>query len=129
MRISDWSSDVCSSDLSGACAKHRDRRLPPPDTGRLAFFRDQREILVRSGNQIVGALPQYAAQAPLGGGKQHLPVGMPCIRGNGKAKTVQLTNGFAVDQHAAAFRSEEHTSELQSLMRTSYAVFCLKKKK
>src|SRR3546814_5110358 len=41
---------------SGACAKHRDRRLPPPDAGRLAFFRDQREILVRSGNQIVGAL-------------------------------------------------------------------------
>src|SRR3546814_5786781 len=128
MRISDWSSDVCSSDLqgpqmppllrikpirqtppdgpllfrwqgqnasvqpyirlqqSGACAKHRDRRLPPPDAGRLAFFRDQREILVRSGNQIVGALPQYAAQAPPGGGKKHLPVGMPCIRGNGKAK-------------------------------------------
>src|SRR3546814_7338445 len=39
---------------SGACAKHRDWCLPPPDTGRLAFFRDQREILVRSGNQIVG---------------------------------------------------------------------------
>src|SRR3546814_10750913 len=74
MRISDWSSDVCSSDL-----------------------------LVRSGNQIVGALPQYAAEAPLGGGKQHLPVGMPCIRGNGKAKAVPLTNGFAIDQHAAAF--------------------------
>src|SRR3546814_2717327 len=105
MRISDWSSDVVSSVLnasvqpyirlqqSGACAKQRDRRLPPPDAGRLAFFRDHREILVTSGNQIVGVLPQYAAQAPLGGGKQHLPVGMPCIRGNGKAKAVQLTNG------------------------------------
>src|SRR3546814_1508098 len=34
-----------------------------------------------------------------------------------------------VDRHAAAVRSEEHTSELQSLMRISYAVFCLKKTK
>src|SRR3546814_4681561 len=34
-----------------------------------------------------------------------------------------------LDLRAAAFRSEEHTSELQSLMRISYAVFCLKKKK
>src|SRR3546814_3223273 len=35
----------------------------------------------------------------------------------------------AVEQIADALRSEEHTSELQSLMRISYAVFCLKKKK
>src|SRR3546814_3875319 len=35
---------------------------------------------------------------------------------------------FAVDQHGGVARSEEHTSELQSLMRISYAVFCLKKK-
>src|SRR3546814_3306873 len=34
-----------------------------------------------------------------------------------------------VERHASDFRSEEHTSELQSLMRISYAVFCLKKKK
>src|SRR3546814_8480057 len=37
--------------------------------------------------------------------------------------------GFALGVQTLAFRSEEHTSELQSLMRTSYAVFCLKKKK
>src|SRR3546814_4315837 len=35
----------------------------------------------------------------------------------------------AVEARERAFRSEEHTSELQSLMRISYAVFCLKKKK
>src|SRR3546814_4171603 len=46
-----------------------------------------------------------------------------------------LEAAFRIDQHigdilnVAHFRSEEHTSELQSLMRTSYAVFCLKKKK
>src|SRR3546814_10471418 len=38
-------------------------------------------------------------------------------------------NGAALAAHAALIRSEEHTSELQSLMRISYAVFCLKKKK
>src|SRR3546814_5523628 len=37
--------------------------------------------------------------------------------------------GIAIDRGAIRSRSEEHTSELQSLMRTSYAVFCLKKKK
>src|SRR3546814_5270168 len=41
----------------------------------------------------------------------------------------QLVDGTALQRHAAAHRSEEHTSELQSLMRISYAVFCLKKKK
>src|SRR3546814_10090743 len=39
-----------------------------------------------------------------------------------------LHNGVVVIQHIAAVRSEEHTSGLQSLMRTSYAVFCLNKK-
>src|SRR3546814_8860853 len=44
-----------------------------------------------------------------------------------KGKTLGGINRFAVASHL--FRSEEHTSELQSLMRISYAVFCLKKKK
>src|SRR3546814_8719136 len=39
-----------------------------------------------------------------------------------------LAREFVADQHVARVRSEEHTSELQSLMRISYAVFCLKKK-
>src|SRR3546814_4693115 len=41
----------------------------------------------------------------------------------------QIVRMLAIDQRDAARRSEEHTSELQSLMRISYAVFCLKKKK
>src|SRR3546814_3274834 len=40
-----------------------------------------------------------------------------------------LADGWHMSSHALALRSEEHTSELQSLMRISYAVFCLKKKK
>src|SRR3546814_5718360 len=40
-----------------------------------------------------------------------------------------ISNGHPLFRHGSQQRSEEHTSELQSLMRTSYAVFCLKKKK
>src|SRR3546814_6754262 len=47
---------------------------------------------------------------------------------SGSASVVMTPLGW-VDKIAQAFRSEEHTSELQSLMRISYAVFCLKKKK
>src|SRR3546814_5341506 len=47
---------------------------------------------------------------------------------NGQACTSSAIRGSAVSSHPPDFRSEEHTSELQSLMRKSYAVFCLKKK-
>src|SRR3546814_9222543 len=50
----------------------------------------------------------------------------------GQGTGAHLGDRRGVDQrhrHAGAWRSEEHTSELQSLMRSSYAVFCLKKKK
>src|SRR3546814_4413561 len=105
MRISDLSSDVCSSDLKGArrgraaagrkqVGDHRDRRgeqdgLCDRDTDPQG--RDRLEIGRKGGRDGCGCPAQYADQ----------------------------------DQP----RSEEHTSELQSLMRISYAVFCLKKKK
>src|SRR3546814_1431330 len=57
----------------------------------------------------------------------------PLHRGVGLAEIVERKGLHAIlellDQLQEAFRSEEHTSELQSLMRISYAVFCLKKKK
>src|SRR3546814_2605104 len=46
-----------------------------------------------------------------------------------EATRAQITHGFKLLLRNPAVRSEEHTSELQSLMRISYAVFCLKKKK
>src|SRR3546814_10483162 len=49
-------------------------------------------------------------------------------RGAGRKVAFTLSDNFVIDRHRAD-RSEEHTSELQSLMRISYAVFCLKKKK
>src|SRR3546814_2135627 len=50
-------------------------------------------------------------------------------RGSCRARTVPAVRGQPPQQRRRAWRSEEHTSELQSLMRISYAVFCLKKTK
>src|SRR3546814_9649888 len=52
----------------------------------------------------------------------------PCARADGPKVSVRMARGEVVPNVLTA-RSEEHTSELQSLMRNSYAVFCLKKKK
>src|SRR3546814_1976978 len=106
MRISDWSSDVCSSDLldtiyfldTGA----RQRHHQPAACVRCGM---------RSG-KLLGCGAEARACAV-----GHQP------RGQGAGKRVRCRTVRA--QH----RSEEHTSELQSLMRISYAVFCLKKKK
>src|SRR3546814_5149896 len=102
MRISDWSSDVCSSDLDA-------------ETG--AFLTDT--VLNLNGSGFLGAdvlnlktptSPTYTPEAVLPKEAQEL--------------------GFGTYSTGAVriLRSEEPTSELQSLMRISYAVFCLKKK-
>src|SRR3546814_2356534 len=140
MRISDWSSDVCSSDLAEiAPAKWAD-----PDEPEY-FERDCYDLgkafdacLVEAGltRPVIGAdgnpvfLP---ARRKLGETESR-----PKLRGRGTPNTLRHTiitemhaRGVAEAQieAAAGHRSEEHTSELQSLMRISYAVFCLKKKK
>src|SRR3546814_6489972 len=101
MRISDWSSDVCSSDLPGwivascyitiACG---------------TMFGGWR-IVKTMGQKITKLKPVGGFCAEIGG-----------------ASTLFFASAFGIP-----VRSEEHTSELQSLMRISYAVFCLKKKK
>src|SRR3546814_2087811 len=92
MRISDWSSDVCSSDLSA---------LPPSPIAKTPAEPSEM-VDAASASISISAVP---------------PVPSPPF----------------CDWKKPAFppprRSEEHTSELQSLMRISYAVFCLKKKK
>src|SRR3546814_1414624 len=99
MRISDWSSDVCSSDLAFARCSILFRTKPQRITqksfalslskGRSSFFRRRKK---------------------------------------GQCFDKLSTNGLNKPHFVASRRSEEHTSELQSLMRISYAVFCLKKK-
>src|SRR3546814_1612672 len=99
MRISDWSSDVCSSDLRDNLGSARPciwvslrPSDAPPGIALQTVTADpaEGEALTEPGTDIIEAVP------------------MP---------------------QAIQARSEEHTSELQSLMRISYAVFCLKKKK
>src|SRR3546814_6621220 len=114
MRISDWSSDVCSSDLD------RER-------GRIGRTLHEAEAVIAAvaGQPAAG----HRIDADIGG----------CIGGAGPRRravghrfqqiAVLQPDGvhYAGQQRGVAIRSEEHTSELQSLMRSSYAVFCLKK--
>src|SRR3546814_2067145 len=111
LRISDWSSDVCSSDLD-----HSDL----PD-------RAQCDILGEAVDLRGGAL-----------GEEDVAQGLRLRSGNELREQRAFLLLSLVDRqfgrglhrlNAGLGRSEEHTSELQSLMRISYAVFCLKKKK
>src|SRR3546814_4007901 len=109
MRISDWSSDVCSSDL----------RLD-----KEALHVCIAATRTVAGNEKPNASLSHAPlrrTARLRRGGEGPPVGL----GSPQARPWQP----AVRGPARSSRSEEHTSELQSLMRISYAVFCLKKKK
>src|SRR3546814_5427258 len=104
MRISDWSSDVCSSDLRRS---HRDV------SWRRRTRRDQPQGVesheLRAWRGARGGLAARQAGRPV----QHA------------RRAERLMSEVCI---RAAARSEEHTSELQSLIRISYAVFCLKKK-
>src|SRR3546814_4600557 len=101
MRISDWSSDVCSSDLADA------GEIVGVFRGFHAFRHRRHAERACKRQQVVN---------------EDLVLG---VRGD-------IADEGAVDLHhvdgECLQRSEEHTSELQSLMRISYAVFCLKKK-
>src|SRR3546814_10666908 len=85
MRISDWSSDVCSSDLKLSLSS----------------------VLTSTRASCRSKICAPRRKAPV----RKLPAVMACVSTTGRPQR----------------RSEEHTSELQSLMRISYAVFCLKK--
>src|SRR3546814_3498772 len=106
MRISDWSSDVCSSDLSTL------------SFGRQAFGMAQAIDRAASATFRNGVRPSGILST-----KDSLTAEQRGVAEN------LLQEKFAGSLHAGRpMRSEEHTSELQSLMRISYAVFCLKKK-
>src|SRR3546814_10296054 len=100
MRIGDWSSDVCSSDLVTNTIK------PAPSLCRpgFAFFTAATVRLPILLSHTVSHIMRCLA-----------------VDVNGQCCTNKI-------EECKYFRSEEHTSELQSLMRISYAVFCLKKK-
>src|SRR3546814_1258572 len=100
MRISDWSSDVCSSDLHDP----HQRAIAAADVGH----------------------PRAGERQALAQQRGVLDQGQGIHGGRILARISQTIVGLCL---TPAGRSEEHTSELQSLMRISYAVFCLKKHK
>src|SRR3546814_8149208 len=119
MRISDWSSDVCSSDLQAV-----DRRVGDLAEILAEELRDMARLVRDDGERRVVA---------------HRPDRFLRILDHRRQDQLHILHGQAggdltaeqfltIAPGQARLRSEEHTSELQSLMRISYAVFCLKKK-
>src|SRR3546814_6277097 len=120
MRISDWSSDVCSSDLRGHS------RTNFKATGLSIAVEQLRGQRVGERDQRhVGPLAKRHAnrQRPIGGQVAGKAVGNRLA----EFLVLDLLHVFVAVLGLLVLRSEEHTSELQSLMRISYAVFCLKK--
>src|SRR3546814_8106655 len=114
MRISDWSSDVCSSDLR--------LRLPAlllPVVERREIVALSRVFIDHDGNKHPQLEDAKRTLADPGRGAVHI--------GRIDGDHLNLAEGFEDAESVIPMRSEEHTS-VQSLMRISYAVFCLKKK-
>src|SRR3546814_5767528 len=142
-RINDWSSDVCSSDLhqSGSCGRGTcyDIRNNWP-SGWIAIgicnHREdkgsEQEIYHGAGCDDNCALPtrkRFQCDLALFGAFR-IVIGEFDVSADKDGRQSPFCAAFiGPARDLAAKRSEEHTSELQSLMRISYAVFCLKKKK
>src|SRR3546814_1699259 len=108
MRISDWSSDVCSSDLAFNPSTLMSASLRPR---ALPMARPQAKTAkVPASDTMTKPVCHTACQSVV-------------------ATTSNIRQGKASQTTKRLSRSEEHTSELQSLMRISFAVFCLNKKK
>src|SRR3546814_2629850 len=106
MRISDWSSDVCSSDLSGSSLRRASR------------------ILSNTSLKLTSSPVGASSRTGLSHSLVSIAMTVSCGAVFGSACASRYST-----MRVGRLRSEEHTSELQSLMRISYAVFCLKKKK
>src|SRR3546814_1584436 len=123
MRISDWSSDVCSSDLAvhregGEAQRHHHRRL-------VALPRRRRHRLRHVEKPVLAFLREHEVQLR----RPRLLVPAAELRQVDVPALLHRAHEILASRRLAVVaRSEEHTSELQSLMRISYAVFCLKKK-
>src|SRR3546814_3128928 len=113
MRISDWSSDVCSSDLKGT--PYADLGLGDESLSDEALIDAMMEFPILINRPLVVS-----------------PLGVKLCRPSEAVLDIlpaPQRGAFAKEDGERVIddRSEEHTSELQSLMRNSYAVFCLKK--
>src|SRR3546814_1871784 len=118
MRISDWSSDVCSSDL-GLAVWSKDAAQRP-----VLIVRGQANLL---DDAALGDIERVRLLIEDLESKQSVA---ELLEGARRAEATRIFIGsqnrlFALSGSSVIARSEEHTSELQSLMRISYAVFCL----
>src|SRR3546814_1349861 len=124
MRISDWSSDVCSSDL--VRVGEYDRRLRADQLRRLQdvasralldpeqpLLGNKRDVHDRGQAEVLG---EVLHDLPAGA---FLELDDQLVAGDQRR-----IKALGVEYEPGLLRSEEHTSELQSLMRISYAVFC-----
>src|SRR3546814_2818358 len=125
MRISDWSSDVCSSDL--ADVNMRDFGKSVIRTGEEALAPESAERLREMKREIDAALRNLVRAGiedkSIAAGDVTMIAFTLAGALNWPGRWYNPATGRSIS------RSEEHTSEIQSLMRTSYAVFCLKKQK
>src|SRR3546814_5824327 len=129
MRISDWSSDVCSSDLIDGMVHLSDISWDRPGEEAIQDFKKGDMVQVK-------VLDVDVEKERISLGMKQL-VDDPFEKSAGNIKrgdvvtctVTAITDGGIEVSISDGQRSEEHTSELQSLMRISYAVFCLKKKK
>src|SRR3546814_6657588 len=133
MRISDWSSDVCSSDLNNPVIQtdaeghetltpYHEETLCEPDSITFADLISNQTTQARDLNQ---RNKQVAGGVKYNSGGLHAVLDAAYQTSDHHLQNVTTPVGQRID----SMRSEEHTSELQSLMRISYAVFCLNKKK
>src|SRR3546814_5170191 len=121
MRISDWSSDVCSSDLTAGLGVGVEG-LAVGGFVAAGLSAGVERLAAGGGVGLVVADSAVRFTAGATGGAVFLASSI--VR-----RPVSSTGGASIRTEAGCpSRSEEHTSELQSLMRSSYAVFCLKKK-
>src|SRR3546814_8746532 len=121
MRISDWSSDVCSSDLPAIRAVGRRQPVIIRVVDPIAGAEQQRihpEADREAAIAVLPAVRRIIARQAIG----------RAVAGAIIAPVVAAIVAPAAIELGPIVRSEEHTSELQSLMRNPYAVFCLKTK-
>src|SRR3546814_10088874 len=154
MRISDWSSDVCSSDLGAhfielACQRRIPLLFLQNISGFMVGGKYEAEGISKHGAKLVTAVATASVPkvtvligGSFGAGNYGMcgraysprflftwPNSRISVMGGEQAASVLASVHRNSERWTAEERSEEHTSELQSLMRISYAVFCLKKKR
>src|SRR3546814_4000447 len=130
MCIRDWSSDGCSSDLACGTDHEQRRRLALVDpSGELdKDFGAVVEGAHRPPGRVVAGDGVAEPQVLQGDAAGNRRGGVGVLVPSPERQELVLRIGPGDRCHRGVVRSEEHTSELQSLMRNSYAVFCLKKK-